>query len=568
MSAPACRRRRRRAPVPTGAVAMAPTGAIPLAPPGAARLPPPGAVKVATIGAVLVTVAAAVLVALAGGPSFAAEAPEPANGLLQAFEERTTVRTLDNGWTFILVERPVAPVFSFATYADVGSAQEVAGITGLAHMFEHMAFKGTPTIGTRDWPAEREALERVEAAYQGYQEERLSANPDPERLAELESAFERAQEEAGRYAQSDEFGRIVDQEGGVGLNAFTSADVTGYFYSLPANKVELFAFLESERFLHPVFRDFYKERDVVQEERRLSTESQPLGRLVEQFATTAFMAHPYQQPVIGYMSDLRALTMTDARRFFETYYVPANLVTVVVGDIDAGRLLPLLERYFGRIKKGPEPPPLRTVEPPQIAEKVVVLEDPAQPYYLEGYHKPAATHPDQPIFDAIDDILSNGRTSRLYRSLVRDLRIAVAVDSFSGYPGAKYPNLWAVLAIPAPGASNEEIQAAVRAEIERLKTEEVTAAELAKFKTRARASLLRSLDSNSGLAHALAEYQTIFGDWRELFRYIDRLEKVTGADIRRVAEATFREPNRTVARIVTGAPDQAPAAPDSVEDGR
>lgn len=469
---------------------------------------------------------------------------------LEEFEEKTTVHTLDNGWTFILVERPVAPVFSFATLVDVGGAQEVPGITGLAHMFEHMAFKGTPNIGTTDFEAEAEALEALEAAYQAWQAERLSPDPDSEWLAELRAAFEAAQEKAASFVVSNEFDRIIDREGGVGLNAFTSSDVTGYFYSLPANKLELFAFLESERFLHPVYREFYKERDVVQEERRLRTESQPIGRLVEQFVTTAFSAHPYGQPVVGYMSDLESITITDARRFFETYYAPSNMVTAIVGDIDPERVIPILEKYFGRIPERAPAPPLRTVEPPQIAEKVVVLEDEAQPYYLEGYHKPSQLHPDQPVYDAIDDILSNGRTSRLYRRLVRDEKLALGASSFSGFPGSKYPNLWGAFVVPSRGVTPDQVQTIVHEELERIREEPVSDEELAKFKTRARASLIRQLRSNQGLAQQLADHQRLHGDWRELFRYLDRLEKVTKEDVQRVARETFRDENRTVVMLV------------------
>lgn len=469
---------------------------------------------------------------------------------LKSFEQKTTVHKLANGWTFIIVERPTAPVFSFATIADVGSAQEVPGITGLAHMFEHMAFKGTPNIGTTDYAAEKRALDTLEAAYQAWQAERLSPKPDAKKLETLQADFRAKQEEAARYVAHNEFDDILTREGGTGMNASTGADDTTYFYSLPANKVELFAFLESERFAHPVFREFYEERDVVREERRMSYESRPIGRLVEQFVTTAYQYHPYQQPGIGTPSDLQSISITDAQKFFDTYYAPSNLTTAIVGDVHAQALIPILEKYFGRIPARPAPPPLRTVEPPQIAERTVVLEDPAQPFYLEGYHKPAQTHPDQPVYDAIDDILSNGRTSRLYRSLVRDKKLAVDVESFSGFPGEKYPNLWAVLAVPAFGVSNEQVQAALRQEIERLKREDVTDEELARFKTRSKANLIRGLRSNQGLANQLASYQRLYGDWRELFRYIDRLDKVTKADIRRVANETFQAPNRTVAMIV------------------
>jgi len=470
---------------------------------------------------------------------------------LASFEARTTVHKLANGWTFLIVERPEAPVFSFCTIADVGSAQEVPGITGIAHMFEHMAFKGGPTIGTRDWENEKKALAVLEAAYQAWQAERLASKPDPEKLAALLATFRERQQEAARFVVQGEFDDVFTREGGAELNATTGADGTYFYYSLPSNKIELFAFLESERFAHPVFREFYEERDVVQEERRLRIEGSGFGRLVEQFGITAFDAHPYKQPGVGYMSDLQSITITDAETFFQTYYAPSNLTTAIVGDVRAEMLIPILEKYFGRIPARPAPPPLRTVEPPQRAEKTVVLEDPAQPLVLEAYHKPAVTHPDQAAWEAIDDVLSNGRTSRLYRALVRDQKIAVEVESFTGFPGEKYPNLWAVLVVPAVGASNGQVEAALRAELDRLRREDVTAEELARFKARAKASLLRNLRSNLGLAYRLAEAQRLYGDWRELFRSLDRLDKVTPADVRRVAGDAFQPSNRTTALIVT-----------------
>jgi predicted Zn-dependent peptidase len=467
---------------------------------------------------------------------------------LKSFEERTTVHKLANGWTFILVERPAAPVFAFCTLADVGSAQEVPGITGLAHMFEHMAFKGSTHIGTKDWPSEEKALDALEAAYQAWQAERLSPKSDPKKAEQLLAEFKARQAEAGRFVDETSFDVILSREGATGLNASTGADETRYYYSLPSNKLELFAFLESERFLHPVFREFYQERDVVQEERRMD-ESSPFGRLFEQFQVAAFEAHPYHQPIIGTMSDLQSFTLTDAEAFFKVNYAPSNLITAIVGDIKAKEVIPILEKYFGRIPARPGPMPLRTVEPPQRAEKTLVLEDPSQPLYLEAYHKPANTGPDQPVYDAINDILSRGRTSRLYRALVRDRKLAVNVDSFTGFPGEKYPNLWAVLAVPAYGVSNEQVQTVLRSEIDRLKGEDVTDEELVRFKTRAKADLLRGLRTNAGLAGRLVNSQRLYGDWRELFRYLDRLDKVTKVDIRRVANETFQKTNRTVARI-------------------
>jgi len=516
------------------------------------------AARVATLAAAAASLAATTAPAAAGvaaPPAAAAESPG-----LQAFAARTTVHVAPNGWTFILVERPVAPVFSFCTIADVGSAQEVPGITGLAHMFEHMAFKGTETIGTRDPAAEKRAMDALEAAYQAYQRARLAPKPDDAEVARRFARFKHLEAEADRFVVKNELDQILSEAGAVGVNATTGADETRYFYSLPANQVELFAKLESDRFWHPVFREFYEERDVVQEERRMRIDGEPLGRLSELLVETAFAAHPYHQPTIGYLSDLEAITRTDAETFFRTHYVPASMVTAIVGDIHPRTLIPLLDARFGRIPARPPAPPLRTVEPAQVAAKRVTLTDPAQPQVLVSYHRPAVTHPDDAVFEAIDDVLTGGRTSRLYRTLVRDQKLALEVESFSGLPGEKYPNLWTVLAAPAIGVSGERVLAAIDGELERLAREDVADAELAKFRARARAALVRSLGSNQGLANALAHYQMLHGDWRELFREIDRFDRVTKADVRRVAAAALRPTNRTVAMLVTQTPPPAPPA--------
>jgi predicted Zn-dependent peptidase len=473
---------------------------------------------------------------------------------IQEFEENLTVETLDNGLTILIYERPVAPVVSFFTHVDVGSAQEVPGITGLAHMFEHMAFKGTTVIGTENYAKEQKALQKVDDAYAALAAERQrKGDPDPERLAELEGALAEAQEEASEYIVPNEFDEIISRAGGVGLNAFTNSDTTGYFFSLPANKVELWAYLESERFLDPVFREYYKERDVVMEERRLRTESQPIGRMIEQMLSAAFIAHPYGQPTVGYMSDLMAITREDAETFHRKYYVPSNITIAVVGDVDADETLPMLRKYFGRLPARKAPEPLRTVEPKQIAERTLVIRDPSQPVYAEAYHRPAAGDPDDAVYDAISNILSDGRTSRLYRRLVRDEKIAAFAGAFNGFPGTKYPHLMIFFGLSTPSGSNEAIQAAIRDEIEKLQNEPVTDEELQRVKTNAKANLIRGLASNGGIANQLATYQARYGDWREIFREVQRIEKVTKDDIMRVAKKTFVPSNRTVAMIVTDA---------------
>ena len=268
---------------------------------------------------------------------------------IDALAERVTEFTLENGLHFIIVERPVAPVATFVTFVNVGGADEPVNNTGVAHIFEHMAFKGSRTIGTRDWEAEQVALQNMDAAYRAWMEEGYSNEPDQAERDRLWQAFERWQQEAGSYIQSEEFSQIIEREGGVGLNAFTSADATGYFYSLPQNKAELWFYLEAERFRDPVFREFYVEKDVIMEERRMRTDSNPQGRLLEEFLSVAYSAHPYRNPAVGWASDITATTIADTREFFETYYVPTNMTIAIAGDVDPQQMRVLAERYFGDV---------------------------------------------------------------------------------------------------------------------------------------------------------------------------------------------------------------------------
>src|SRR6202020_876893 len=268
---------------------------------------------------------------------------------------------LPNGLTLLICERPEAPVFSFFTLVDAGSAQAPLRPTGLAHMFEHMAFKGTDKIGTADYAAEKPALEKVETAYAAYIAERdKEVGRDEAKLKELEKAWKDAIAEADKYVVPNQFGKIIEQSGGQDLNAFTDYDETGYHYSLPSNRLELWAYLESERFLHPVLREFYKERNVVIEERRLRTDSNPIGRLLEQFTAEAFEAHPYHRPTVGWMADLNTFSATEAQQFFDKYYVPSNMVVAVAGDVKADQAMPILEKYFSRIPAHPQPDEITT----------------------------------------------------------------------------------------------------------------------------------------------------------------------------------------------------------------
>jgi predicted Zn-dependent peptidase len=471
---------------------------------------------------------------------------------LASFEKRVTVKTLPNGLTVLILQRPEAPVFSFFTMVDTGSAQDPLYKTGLAHMMEHMAFKGTPDIGTTNYAEEKVALAKVEETYAAYEAERIKrVGKDPQKLAQLQKDWQDAIAAADKFVIKNQFGEIVESHGGVGMNAGTSYDETTYMYSMPSNMIELWAAIESDRFRNPVMREFYKERNVVMEERRMRTDSEPTGRLIEQFLGTAFAANPYHRPTVGYASDLQSFSATDAMTFYQQHYFPSNMVIALVGDLDPVKVMPIIERYFGQLPTKPKPTELTSVEPPQNSVREVKLHDMAQPIYVEGYHRPSYLDPDDAVYDAIADILSNGRTSRMYRSMVRDQRIAAAAGGFTTFPGAKYAHLFAFYGVPLPGHTNAEMQKSIQAQIVKLKTEDVTDEELQMFKTRTKADLIRGLASNPGLAQQLAIYQTRFGDWRELFRYLDKVDKVNQADIRRVSNKVFQDNNRTIGTIET-----------------
>ncbi len=485
---------------------------------------------------------------------------------LASFEKRTAVKVLPNGLTLIVCERPEAPVFSYYTLVDAGSADDPQGASGLAHMFEHMAFKGTEQIGTTNYPAEKVALAKVEIAYAAYDAEyRKRVGQDPAKLASLKKAFDDAQAAAEKFVVPNQFAEMAEQNGAVGLNASTAEDSTEFFWSMPSNRLELWAYMESGRLGHPVEREFYKERDVVQEERRMRIDSSPVGAMVEQFLATAYVAHPYGRSGVGWESEISQVNATEADAFHKKYYVPANIVIAVVGDLKSAEAMPMLTKYFGAIPAGPKPAPMTTIEPPQSAEKSVVIREATQPFYIEGYHKPDYRDPDNEVYDAIADIISNGRTARLYKSLVRDQKIAAQAQGLGGFPGQKYPGLFAFYAVPVPGHTPDEMRDAIHKEIDKLRTTDVTDEELQMFKTRARAGLLRGLGDNEGLAQQFAEYQTRYGDWRELFRELDRIDKVNKSDLRRVANKVFIEGNRTSARIEFQAP--APPAAKSAGGG-
>lgn len=467
-------------------------------------------------------------------------------------ENSVTEFTLENGLKFIVMERHEAPVASFVTFANVGAVDDPKGYTGLAHMFEHMAFKGTKTVGTKDIEKELKLIAVEDSLFLELRSERNKGRlADSAKIEALQKAYKEAREASYQLVEPNEFGNIVEREGGVGLNAGTGNDMTVYFISFPSNRLELWMLLESERFLNPVLREMYKERDVVAEERRMRSESSPFGRLFEEFLSVAFKAHPYGISVIGHMSDIQNYSRDAAKAYFEKYYSPSNLTIAIVGDVNPKEVKKLAKKYWERIPYRPAPERIATVEPEQLGERRVVLEDPSQPIYLVGWHIPEVTHPDRPAIDALADYLGQGRTSLLYKNLVKEKKIAMNVAAFAGFPGNKYPSLFGAFAMAASGHTNDEIETEIFKEVEKLKDELIDETDVAKIKARAKAQLINQLDSNQGLAFQLAGYQNYWGDWRELFRELDRINAVTAEDIQRVAKKYLTKKNRVVGMIVT-----------------
>ncbi|MDR3699060.1 MAG: pitrilysin family protein [Candidatus Sulfopaludibacter sp.] len=479
---------------------------------------------------------------------------------LKAFEKKVTEFTLPNGLHFIVAERHEAPVISFETYVNAGSVDDPSGRTGIAHMFEHMAFKGTETIGTRDWAAEKKALDSVEEINDSIEAESdKGLKADSSKIDLLKLRLKVAMESAESYVVPNEFLSVIEENGGADLNAGTSLDSTVYHYSLPSGRMELWFLLESQRFLHPVFREFYTERDVVMEEERMRIESNAQGKLIQQFLAASFEAHPYRNPGTGWPSDLKNLRTRDAEAFFEKYYVPANMTIAIVGDVDPAEARRMAERYFGPLPARPLPSPVRSVEPPQAGDKSVTVDLPSQPLAVIGYHRPDQNNPDDPVFDVLQLILSNGRTGLLYKHLVQDQKLAVNALAYGTFPEGRYPNEFVFILAPALNHTVEENQRALDALMLRFASKPVDMETLDRAKTKARSIVIRRLADNAGLANLLATYYVNYGDWRKLFTSVDDINKVSASDVQRVALKYLIARPRTVAYIRTRVPSPAPA---------
>ena len=497
---------------------------------------------------------AALLLTAAPG-AHAQPSPESSPG-----ERLPVVRhVLANGMTFLFLRKEGAPTVSFVTQFRAGAVDEWTGISGMAHLFEHMLFKGTPTLGTRDYTAEQRIFPRVDAVADSFTAEfRKGEEADTALLARLRSRLKLLEDSARASVVSNELDRVLTENGAVRLNASTFDDGTNYYFSLPSNRAELWFVLESDRIRHPVLREFYTERDVVMEERRLSVETQPEGLLREEFLEAAFRAHPYGRPVVGLPSDVQTLSRAAAQDYYRRYYGPNNAVVAVVGDIDTTQMQHWADQYFADIPAGEPHRPVVTQEPPQLGERRIEVAYDANPIVMIGYHVPDASHADAPALAALSRILTGGRTSRLVQRLVVRDQVAARVSS-GMMPGARYPRLIAFTGLPIAPHTTQEIETAVYAELDSLQQAPPTDYEMRRVRNQAEAQSYGRLDDAFFLAYQLASSEALWQDWRRTFHDDAAIRQVTAQDVQRVARKYFARGNRTVATLVK--PPQPPAPP-------
>jgi predicted Zn-dependent peptidase len=478
-----------------------------------------------------------------------------------AFAQQLAVieTNLPNGFTVLLAPRKGEPTIAGGWVVRAGSANERPGITGIAHFFEHMMFKGSPVLGTTNHAAEiaimaeqervRDAMRAEESALRAaWRRGEITEWQKPEcwtpRYRELREEFRRLVDAHAALITKNEFDKAYTAGGASGMNAYTSTDMTCYYIQVPANKLELWAWMESERLLRPVFREFYAERDVVFEERRMRTESTPLGPFLETYESMLWKSHPYHWPTLGWPSDIPNISKADADAFFATYYQPRNITLILTGDFEPAAALEVLARYFGRIPASDRPiPDVATLEFKQPAEQRLNAEADTNPQVWISWQTVPAGHPDAYALEVLQHLLS-GRTGRLHKALVLSNR--VATDTFASNDARKWAGSFAVGGESAEGRTPAEVEAALYAEIDRLRTEPVPGPELQKVKNNLAAAEYRKLSGNLEILMQLL-HATGLGRWQEINEAGAKLQAVTPDDIRRVVSTYFAKENRTAA---------------------
>jgi len=449
---------------------------------------------------------------------------------------------LSNGMQFLVVENHHLPIVSGLIYVNAGAAQDQPKASGLAHFLEHLMFKGTVGIGTTDYDAERPALDKVERAYAALAQAR-QARTDSRVIARLEQEFAQAQELAGRFVITNEYSQAIESAGGHNLNARTTADATTFFYALPSNQLELWFYLESERLLHPVFREFFQERKVVQEELRKRVGNDAVGTIMEEACGRAFAGQPYREPVLGRPDDLENLSPGDVRRFYETHYRPDNVIAVLFGDVDPDTARMLAEKYFLRWSPQPAASPTgnQELEPPASAKNWTTSSS------LVGlaFRRPPLRNPDSLLYEAAMAWLCQDQSALLYRKLVRSRRLVAELGSYTAVPGQRYAGLCFLYMKPAQGHSRQEVLQACREELARADREGLSFFDLAEVKRKLRQRFQRNLQEDRSLMLQLATHQALAGDWREFFRLPEKIHRITLVDVRRIVR-TFLQPEQSL----------------------
>jgi predicted Zn-dependent peptidase len=463
-------------------------------------------------------------------------------------KKNVVTKKLKNGITVILLNRGFAPVLAFEISFRVGSVDESYRTIGAAHMLEHMLFKGTDTIGTKDWPKERVIQGRMEAVGEAIDRLKI-ADPNNARLPELQAELQKLQKEQAALVVSSPYDGIYTENGGVGFNASTSKDKTGYYIELPASKLEMWARMESERLTNFVLREYYLERNNVLQERLMHYDSIGTGLMFERFISAAFIAHPYRHPIIGWRSNIPYLSIGDIRKFFRDHYIPSRMTVTIVGMQNTEQTFEVIERYFSKIEPRPDPAPVAIIEPSQSGERRFNLNFESNPYLVIGWHKPAFPTRDDLICEVISEILTGGKSSRLYRSLVLEKKVASSVSAWNGAPGSRYPNLFTIFAAPQPPHTPQELERAIYDEVERF-FGDVSGEEIQKVVNGMESGMVFDLESNKGIAGILSYYQTLYGDWKYVADYLSMIKKVTIQDIKSMKDKYFTENNRTVGILI------------------
>jgi predicted Zn-dependent peptidase len=465
-------------------------------------------------------------------------------------EKKVVKAKLKNGLTVLMLERHLSPTVSLYIQHRIGAADEKDGERGAAHFCEHMMFKGTTTIGTKNYILEKKILDEIEKTGSALdKEKRKGQKADAKIIEEFTADLKRLQDQSKTYIIPNEIDRLYTENGGLDMNASTGQDITTYHVSLPANKIELWARIESDRLLNPVFREFYTERDVVMEERRQRVESDPDGKLYEQFIGAAYKVHPYGKPILGWTQDIMNLSPDAVKNIFAEYRAPESIVIAVVGDIKPQDTLKLIEKYFGRILASREKKNVIPAEPTQTEERKVEVTFDANPMMIIGYHKPNAPAYEDYVFDVLQTILTKGRTSRLYNKLVTELQIAKSVSVYNGVPATRYPNLFTIFAQPRHPLTNIELEEMILREIENIKTQPITNEELIKAKNNIKMDYIKGLDSNSEIASIISYYEVLLGDYRYFADYLKNIDRVTAEDIQKIAKVYLIKDNRTIATL-------------------